>query len=168
MKDLSVSPIPVSPVLNVDPAVTSARFTARSLSRAVPGTIPVRSAGIEVDEAGRPVSVTAELDLAGIDTGNPRRDKDLRSKRFFDTDRTPHLRFSSTSVTDEPDGWRVTGTLTTGERRCEVVLSVRRTGPDGFTATGTLDRRDFGIKAPPFLIGRNVTLEIVTKLLQPA
>lgn len=123
------------------------------------------SGDIEMNAAGRPVAVTAELDLTGVDPGNPRRDKDLRAKRFFDTDRRPRLSFSSSAVTESAtDHWQVTGTLTTGQRRCDVVLSVRRVGPDEFIATGSLDRRDLGIKAPSFLIRRQVTLEITTKL----
>ncbi len=152
-------------VLHLEPGTVSARFRAGSLFGAVRGTVPVISAEIEVDEAGHPVAVRARLDLAGLDTGNRRRDQDLRSARFFDTDQNPVLRFESTSVSaPDPLGpterRQVVGRLSVGKNRAEVEFTVERTGPDTFVGTGRLDRRGLGISAPALMIRPEVTFEI--------
>jgi polyisoprenoid-binding protein YceI len=43
-------------------------------------------------------SVTATIDAASIDTGNEKRDADLRSDDFFDVAKYPTITFKSTSV----------------------------------------------------------------------
>ena len=62
-----------------DPAACTLTFAVRNfVLRTVTGQIPLTSAVIHVDPGGHPASIRAELDAQGIDTGNRRRDKDLR------------------------------------------------------------------------------------------
>ena len=61
---------------------TRAGFTARHLfGHRVHGTIAVTSATVEVGPDGQPARFQATLDPASIDTGNARRDADLRGRR---------------------------------------------------------------------------------------
>ena len=78
-----------------DPAACTLTFAVRNFGlRTVTGQIPLTSAVIHVDPGGQPVSIRAELDAQGIDTGNRRRDKDLRGHRFLATgSRTFHCRW---------------------------------------------------------------------------
>ena len=53
------------------PARTSVGFAVRNFGVATGrGQIPVTAAWVDVDDAGRPAAVHAELDLTRIDTGN--------------------------------------------------------------------------------------------------
>ena len=79
-----------------DPAVCTLTFAVRNFGlRTVTGQIPLTSAVIHVDPGGQPVSIRAELDAQGIDTGNRRRDKDLRGHRFLATGRWPAITFEA-------------------------------------------------------------------------
>jgi polyisoprenoid-binding protein YceI len=151
----------------VDVAATTAAFVARGIGGAkVRGTIPVHAGRVEVGGSGRPLAVDAVLDAAKIDTGNQRRDKDLRSGRFLRTDAHPVIRFSADQVDGSADGWTVTGVLAAAGGRCPVTLDVRLTAgtPDGaecrVTATTTVDRAALGIKVPAILVRREVCIEI--------
>jgi polyisoprenoid-binding protein YceI len=62
------------------------------------------------------------------------------------------------------DGWAVNGLLTAKGTTREITLHVTVEQPSDDTArvrvTGRLDRRHYGVKAPRFLIGTLVDLEI--------
>jgi polyisoprenoid-binding protein YceI len=160
---------PAGTRITLEPTTTRARFRAGSLLGAVPGTLPVIRAEIDVDDAGRPTAVRAELDHAGVDTGRRRRDKDLRSARFLDTEQNPVLQFESTSVSTvsgpgPTDRWQITGRLLTGTNQAAVGFTVERTGPDTFIGTGRLDRRDLGITAAARMIRPEVGFEITANV----
>lgn len=68
-----------------DLAACTASFTVRNFGlRFVTGKIPLTRASVTVDRSGQPVSIRAELDPRGIDTGNRRRDSDLRATARLD------------------------------------------------------------------------------------
>lgn len=156
----------------VDVTSTTAAFHAVGLGGAkVRGTIPVDAGRVEVGGSGTPLTVVAVLDATGVDTGNARRDKDLRSKRFLKTDTNPVLRFAAT-VRESAAGWTLEGTLSAAGAECPVVLAVEAAGAaeaaDGTArdgacrvrATGQVDLRALGIRVPSFAVRRRVTIEI--------
>jgi polyisoprenoid-binding protein YceI len=149
----------------VDTSATTAAFHAVGLGGAkVRGTIPVDAGRVEVGGSGTPLTVDAVLDAAAVDTGNARRDKDLRSKRFLKVDTYPVIRFAAGTVRESATGWTVEGTLSAAGAQCPVRLDVE-TGPasDGtcrVRATGQVDLRSLGIKVPSFMVRRRVLLEI--------
>jgi polyisoprenoid-binding protein YceI len=159
-----------------DPEACSLTFAARNFGlRTVTGQIPLNSATVQVDAGGHPVSIRAELDAGGIDTGHRRRDRDLRGRRFLAAGRWPVMRFEAASIQPDETGWTVTGTLTVKDRHCPVRLDVA-----GFTippdnpaacvdlhATGPLDRRSAGVRIPAFLVGHLVTLSLAVRLRPP-
>ena len=151
----------------VDPAHSIATFRVRSLGRTVTGNIPITEGTMDVDESGRPRAISGSLDLAAVDTGNPRRDKDLRKPRFLDLDRYPAMTFAADSITASPAGWQVTGTLAVRG------TSVRLAGdaavsPHDRSATVTahtqLDRRALGIRAPAIMIGHAIDITVTATL----
>jgi polyisoprenoid-binding protein YceI len=75
----------------VDLTATTAGFTVGELSglKTVRGTVPVTGAALDFDASGRLDSVTAELNPAGVQTGNTKRDKDLQGPTFFAADQHP-------------------------------------------------------------------------------
>ena len=93
-----------------DPAC-SPRLHGEQLGRTVTGTVPITEGIVEVDGAGRPGGNRRPLDLAAIDTGNTRRDKDLRKPKLLDLNRYPTMTFAADTITASPGRWRVTGQL---------------------------------------------------------
>ena len=79
---------------HTDAAATTATFTVTEKFGLMTahGTIPVVTADVTVDADGLPRG-TATLDVSALDTGNARRDKDLRGARFFDTATFPLVDF---------------------------------------------------------------------------
>jgi polyisoprenoid-binding protein YceI len=151
----------------VDPARSTVTFRVRSLGRTVTGNVPITEGTVDVDESGRPRAISGSLDLGAIDTGNPRRDKDLRKPRFLDLDRDPAMTFAADSITASPAGWRVTGQLAVRG------TSVRLAGdaavaPDDRSAIVTahtqLDRRTLGIRAPRIMIGHVIDITVTAQM----
>jgi polyisoprenoid-binding protein YceI len=104
-------------------------------------------------------SVTATIDLTSIDTNNQQRDDHLRSADFFEIEKYPTMTYRSTGVRQDGEDFVLDGELTLHgtTRPVSLRLEVNGFGPDatstdptdiaraGFTATGEIDRGDFGI-----------------------
>ena len=99
---------PAAPVghYRIDPSQTTVRFSTRHLFGlgAVTGTVKVREADFRVTE---PLSATvhAVLDAASFETGNPRRDRDVRSARYLDVTAYPDIMYSSHQVRLHQGKW---------------------------------------------------------------
>ena len=124
-------------------------------------------------------SVTLVIDTASIDTNIEFRDKDLKTAKFFDVEKNPHIVFQSTSI--EPKGnehYVVHGNLTIkGITRPIAIPMTRTTGRVADGAWGNIRiagngmiiirRKDFGILGNEFwgdkTLGDDVsiTLEIL-------
>ena len=99
-------------------------------------------------------SVTAEIELASIETGAEQRDAHLRSPDFFDTANHPVMTYRSTGIRAQGDGYVVDGELTLKgvTKSVPLTLELNGFGPDayggtraGFTATAEINRQDFGV-----------------------
>jgi len=100
-----------------------------------------------------PTASTLEvtIDLNGIDTTNPKLDSHLKSPDFFDVAKYPQATFKATTIrTTGP----TTGTIVGG------VNPMTKAYVLGFSATGTLNRSDFGVSAYVPAVGDTVTLTI--------
>ncbi|WP_293691397.1 MULTISPECIES: YceI family protein [unclassified Spirosoma] len=99
-------------------------------------------------------------DINSIDTGNERRDGDLKGDRWFDAAKYPSLSFKSTSFKKVADNkYKVTGDLTMHGVTKPVTLDATMVGPKqmpgrdgkpgpekvGFKMTGQIKRTDFGV-----------------------
>ncbi len=114
-------------------------------------------------------SVEATVVLSSVDTGNADRDAHLRSADFFDTDQHTLLTYQSTGIRyDDEEGFVVDGELTLRGVTKQVPLQLEIHGfqqatpfgdtRTGFTATGEIDRRDFGVSFNMALEGGGVGL----------
>lgn len=99
-------------------------------------------------------SVTAEIDLASIITGNEQRDAHIRSADFFEVETYPTMTYRSTGVREHGGDYVLDGELTLKgvTRSVPLKLELNGFGPDpfggtraGFTATGEINRRDFNV-----------------------
>ncbi len=171
---------------NIDTAHSGIHFSVRHMVFArVRGRFQGWSGKLELDPAdltrGR---VEVEIDAASIDTGVADRDKHLRSPDFLDVERFPRLRFKSTRVEKTGENrYRVHGELTIRDVTREVVRDAEYGGqardPWGnqraaFTATTSIDRRDFGLEwnqileAGGVLVGERVDVEIEVQAVEAA
>lgn len=98
--------------------------------------------------------VTVTIDASSIDTREAQRDGHLKSADFFDVEKFKELTFKSTRVEGTGTELKVTGELTMHGVTKEVTLDVEHegTGKDpwgndrqGFSAKGTVNRKDFGL-----------------------
>jgi polyisoprenoid-binding protein YceI len=150
------------------PARTTAGFDVRNFGVAiVHGQIPVTAAWADVDTAGRPKAVHAELDLTRIDTGNPRRDHHLRKPHLLDTAHHPTLTFDGIAADTTVDG------VLAGRAAARVILDVTSitpsdTGMVTVHAATAFDRAALGVRAPRFLIGRRIAVVIHATFAPPS
>lgn len=160
-------------VWRFDPGYSSIEFIVTKLFFfKVRGRISRFSGAIVLDEADlRRSSVVATLNADSVDTGNPRRDAQLKTKDFLDVANHPEIEFQSALVTagKDRDTLSVAGNLTLNGRTREVVLDVnaidRSRSPTGeefiyYTASTELNRFDFGVNYNPALIGRTLKVTI--------
>jgi len=159
------APVVAAGTWTVSDSRTRVTFAVRNFGRPAQGSVACRWGEVEIDAAGTPQRVTAEIDLESVDTGIAKRDADLRKPWLLDIDRHPTMTWSAARFTREDDGrWTADGVL--GLRGTSVPLTV--TGPaevlpDGWVrvrATASLDRTAVGIRAPRFLIGRRVEIDV--------
>ncbi len=120
----------------------------------------------------RKSSVTASIDVTGVDTGEEARNNHLKSDNFFDVAKFPTATFTSTSVTKTGDGLSIAGFLALHGVTKPVVLTAQGpTGPvsgmdhkqhAGFSASTTISRTAFGIGSsfPTAAVGDDVKLTI--------
>ena len=129
-------------------------------------------------------SVEVEIEAASIDTGVADRDAHLRSPDFLSAEKYPTLRYASRRVEAlAGDRLRVVGDLTIRGVTREVVLDVDYGGQGkdpwgnqrvGFTATASLNRRDFGLtwnqalETGGVLVADRVDVEIELQAVQQA
>jgi len=162
----------------LDPAHSSVGFAVRHMMFAkVRGRFGSFHGTVALDaEDVTRSKVTVDIDAASIDTGTPDRDYHLRSADFFDAELFPKLTFESTKIEAlGGEKYAVHGRLTIRDVTRDVVLQAEYGGlakdPWGnqralFTASGSLDRREFGLKwnqaleAGGVLVGERVDLEL--------
>ena len=156
---LAVSSFAATTTWQIDPKHTAAGFavkhlmisTVRGQFKNVTGTVTVD----DQDVSKSVVDVT--IDATTVDTGEPARDKDLKSDHFFDVANYPTLTFKSKKVEQVSAGkLKVTGDLTIHGITKQVVLDVEGPSPpikDGqgntrvaINASTKINRQDFGVK----------------------
>jgi polyisoprenoid-binding protein YceI len=152
----------------LDPTASEVAITARGAFGArVQASIDL--VDVQVDVAADPGASRAQatFDMSSFQSGNGRRDKDIRN-RFFRADENPTMTFTSTRLQVGADGrWELAGRL---EYRaaCDVTLelSVLEADERGFHARGTatVDRYACGVTKGRGLVGRWVDVVISVRL----
>ncbi|GAA1618885.1 YceI family protein [Kribbella sancticallisti] len=152
----------------IDPGHSEVSFTVRHLMMTrIRGRFS-RFSG-QLTTAANPLEsrVSAEIDMASIDTNNAARDADLSSGNFFDIETFPVMTYHSTSLEPDGDAFLLRGDLTCHGVTAEVPLRLAvngfGTGRFGdrraaFTATGELSRKAFGISLDLPLDGGGVVI----------
>jgi polyisoprenoid-binding protein YceI len=185
MTTISNTTLPLSAgAWTADPAHTTVGFVVRHLGLSkVRGRFDGVSAQLVVGDDLASSSVTAEIQMGTVKTGNPDRDAHLASSDFFNAELNPTMTFRSTSISGEGEEYSMVGDLTINGITQQVELDVEFFGTSvfpgdqstraGFSATGTLSRKDFGITfnapvgADKVMISDKVALELDVQLIAP-
>ena len=156
----------------VDPSGSRAEFRVPNVwgLASVQGRFQRLHGRLEVDD-DRHWHMELTLDVAGLDTGNRRRDRHLRSADFFDVQHHPEVRFRSSSVTDRGGGrLRVEGELEAAGGRAPLPVEVTFAHGDGrleLHAAATVDQRQLGMTWSPLgVIGTPTALSVHARLRQ--
>ncbi len=125
-----VAPARAEENYKIDPVHSSVAFKVRHLFSYVSGKFTKFDGTFTVDfEHPEKSSVTANIQTASIDTGEPKRDGHLRSLDFFDAAKFPEIAFKSKSVKPTgKDTGDIVGDLTMHGVTKEVTLHAKFLG----------------------------------------
>jgi len=184
---LSAASLPaLAQTWTADPSHSTVGFQVRHMMVSnVKGSFDRFTATVE-GNPGDPATakVSATIEVASVNTREPKRDDHLRSADFFDAAKFPQMTFTSTKVEKvSATKAKLTGSLTLRGVTKPVTLDVEYTAPVkspwgqtvvGATATGTINRKDFGVNWSKSLDGGGlvvadeVTIQLELELIQKA
>ena len=140
---------------NIDPVHSEVGFSVRHMMVSkVRGKFDTFSGEIVTGDDPLGSSVTAEIELASINTGNEQRDGHIRSVDFFEVDKHQKMTYRSTGVRADGGDYVLDGELTLKgvTKNVPLKLELNGFGPDpyggtraGFSATAEIKRGDFGV-----------------------
>ncbi len=176
---------PTSAPWQIDPTHTEIEFSARHLMISnVKGRFSNPTGTVTIDPTRpRVVDLEVTFPVATIDTRNEQRDAHLKSADFFDAEKFPEITFKGKRIDgDIGSEFKLVGDLTLHGVTREVTLDVTAEGAGGdpwgnerlgFSATGKLDRKDFGLVYNQILetggvaVGDTIKIVINTELMRP-
>jgi polyisoprenoid-binding protein YceI len=172
-------------IWQVDPNHSSFEFKIRHLTVSnVRGAFTKPKAVITIDDQDvTRLKVEVIIDAASINTGHAQRDDHLRGPDFFDVTKYPEITFVSKKVTRvDADRLKVTGDLSIRGVTREITMDVEGPTPEvkdpsgnfrrGATATGKINRKDFGLSWNRVLdtggvvVGEEVTIYVEVELIK--
>jgi polyisoprenoid-binding protein YceI len=162
---------------NIDPVHSEVGFSVRHMMVSkVRGRFTSFSGEIVTGENPTASTVAAEIDMSSINTGQDQRDDHIRSADFFEVETYPTMTYKSTGVRVEDGEYVLDGDLTLKgvTKGVPLRLELNGFGPDayggtraGFTATGEINRRDFGVNfSAPMANGGAVVADKITLHLE--
>jgi polyisoprenoid-binding protein YceI len=165
----------------VDPTHTRVGFVARHMMvTKVRGSFSDFDAEIHIADEPLRSTLSAEVRMASIDTGNADRDGHLRTNDFFDIEQYPTMSLRSTRFEADGDSFLMYADLTIKGVTRPVVFELEFDGVGqdpwggtraGFSASSTINRSDFGVafNAPletgGVLVGEKVQIELDVQLV---
>lgn len=162
----------------IDPLHSSAQFSVKHM---MISTVRGQFGGVKgniVYDPKNPTAATVEatIDCSTVNTGEAKRDADLKTAEFFDVKKYPVMTFKSKHVTDASEGkMRMTGDLTINAVTREVVLDLE--GPTapikdtqgrtkiGISGETKISRKAFGILYNPILESGGVAVSDEVKIV---
>jgi polyisoprenoid-binding protein YceI len=169
---------------NIDASHTNALFSVRHLMISnVRGEFQKLSGTVTYDPAApEATSIKASIDVASVNTREPKRDDHLRSADFFDVEKHPTIDFVSTAVRKGKDGLEIVGDLTIRGTTRQVVLAVEGPTPEqtdpwgkvrvGASATTKIKRSEFGmtwnsaLETGGVLVGDDINIHLDVELVK--
>ena len=177
--------LPTTGTFVLDKSHTQVGFVARHLMVSkVRGRFTAYEGTIVVADDPAASSVEVIIQAASFNTNDEGRDNHVRTNDFLSVDQFPTLTFRSTKVDLGSNGdWKVNGDMTVRGVTRPIVLDVEFEGVIqdpwgnqrlGFTASGEIDRNDFGVsfnaalETGGFVVSPKVKLEIEAEAVRQA
>jgi len=142
---------------DIDPVHSHVGFVARHLMVSkVRGNFTAVEGQINTADNPQESSATATIDMASLTTGNEQRDSDVKGENFLDVANYPSMTYRTTGIRRDGGEIIADGELTIKgvTQPVALMVEVNGFGPDpyggtraGFSATGEINRTDFGITA---------------------
>ena len=169
---------------NLDTTHSQIQFSVRHMMISkVRGEFPKFSGSVSLDENNpATASLDITIDVSSINTREAQRDGHLKSPDFFNVEVYPNITFKSTSVKVTGSNTAVlTGDLTIRDVTKPVSLDVEFLGfakspwgttNAGFTASGKINREEFGLgwnvalETGGVLVGKDIELNIEAELIK--
>jgi polyisoprenoid-binding protein YceI len=184
-REVDGSVLPTAATFVLDKSHTQIGLVARHLMVSkVRGRFTDFEGTLVVAEDPAQSSVEVTIQAASISTNDENRDDHVRTNDFLNVEEFPTLTYRSTKVQLGASGdWKVTGELTIRGVTRPVVLDVQFEGVIqdpwgnqrlGFTASGEIDRNDFGVsfnaalETGGFVVSPKVKLEIEAEAVRQA
>ena len=184
-REVAGSVLPTAGTFVLDKSHTQIGLVARHLMVSkVRGRFTDFEGTLVVAEDPAQSSVEVTIQAASISTNDENRDNHVRNNDFLSVEEFPTLTYRSTKVQLSASGdWKVTGELTIRGVTRPVVLDVQFEGVIqdpwgnqrlGFTASGEIDRNDFGVsfnaalETGGFVVSPKVKLEIEAEAVRQA
>lgn len=175
--------IPTTQEWAIDPAHTQVGFAVKHLMITnVKGRFPGVRGAVRLDPNTTEPEVDVSIDVTTVTTGDAKRDAHLRSADFFDVGQFPAIQFRSNRIEGNVDRkFTLFGELTirgiTRPAQLHVVSEGKARDPwggerAGYTATATINRKDFGLEwnvaleTGGVLVGDDVRITIETQLVR--
>jgi len=155
--------IPSAGGYRIDPASSAISFTTRHMFGLAPvrGRFAVREGYLDVADPVLESAARARIDAASFDTGNPARDRTVKSRTYLDAANHPDIVFVSTKLDRAAGDWLLHGMLTVRGRTEPLDLrieSVRAGSVLRLRATTEIDRYRWGVTAMKGMTGRRLRL----------
>ncbi len=168
----------------IDPSNSSIEFKVRHLLiSTVPGSFNTFTASLETSKEGSfdEATIEANIQVNSVDTRNKQRDAHLLESDFFEAKNFPEITFKNASLKfEDKENFKITGMLSIKGLTKEVTFTGQFGGVAqmwgknraGFTATGTINRFDFGIQFNDKLdnggmvVGKEVTFVLNMEFVQ--
>jgi polyisoprenoid-binding protein YceI len=168
----------------IDLAHSSLEFAVRHmLVSTVKGTFLSFGVDAEVDDENVAKSrATVKVNVASLDTREPKRDAHLRSADFFDADHFPTITYAVRSLDRlSADRYRINGDLTIKAITRELLLDAEISAPVtdpfgalrlGISAKGRVNRHDYGLdwnlvtEAGGLLVGDDVKIIVEAEFIK--
>lgn len=159
--------------LEVDPNHSTIAFEATHLKISkIPGRFTEFNGTVDLDETDITKSkVDFVVNISSITTAVSKRDDHLRTPDFFDVQKYSKATFQNASIKKSGAGYTLTGDLTIRDVTKKVSFQMKNLGKVEdpmmktekyvFSATGKINRKDFGVNyGPDAIVGDNVDLWI--------
>ena len=170
---------------NIDKSHSAVEFSVRHLGLTnVRGRFDTFDGAITIGETLADTKVNAVIQLSSINTNSPDRDTHLKSTDFFGVDTHVDMVFASTGIEGSGDEYKLHGDLTLRGITKAITLDVEFGGVEaspfdkkpraGFSAEGTLSRKDYGIDfnvplgGDKLMVGDKIKINLELELLPPA
>jgi polyisoprenoid-binding protein YceI len=140
------------------------KFTIKNFGLNVSGSFTGLNGAINFNASNLSASsFNASVDVNTINTGIDLRDSHLKKEEYFNAEKYSTIRFVSTSITGNQNGYTVSGNLTVkGTTRAVSFPFTVQNQDDGMLFSGSLsiDRKDFNVGGSSAVLSNNVEIHL--------